>query len=211
MRTLYYSPGACSLAPHILLEEIGEPFALRLVSTADGETRSAQHLRLNPKGRVPVLTCDDWVLTEAPALLFYLATSHRHLALLPESAQGQARASEWSNWLSGTVHSVAIKQVWRPETFSSDPLHHASIVASGKHNLTQAFDLIEARLAVSEWVVSNRYSYVDVYLLVFFRWGNRIGFDMRSGYPAWTRHTERISVRPAVGRALNTEQISLWV
>ncbi len=70
--TLYYSPGACSLAPHIALEEIGLPFSLMLVSTTNGVTRTPGHLRLNPKGRVPVLVTGDSVLTEVPAILVHL-------------------------------------------------------------------------------------------------------------------------------------------
>ena len=66
---LYYSPGSCSLAVHIVLEELGLPFSLQLTSTSDSTTRSPEYLRVNPKGRVPVLVSGDFVLTEAPAIL----------------------------------------------------------------------------------------------------------------------------------------------
>jgi glutathione S-transferase len=208
--TLHHSPGACSLAPHIVLEEIGLPFALNLVSTASGGTQSPEHLRLNPKGRVPVLVWGDEVLTEAPAILLHLALQHPTAALMPEGDAGLVRAVEWFNWLSGSVHAVAVRQVWRPQTFTTRAEPHDDIVAQGHQALRTAFALIESRLAGREWAVGGRYSIVDPYLLVFFRWGNRMGHAMRTAYPAWAQHSQRLLERPAVGRALATEGISIW-
>ncbi len=207
---LYYSPGACSLAPHIALEEIGLPFSLSLVSTADGATRTPQHLRLNPKGRVPVLVTGDSVLTEVPAILIHLALSNAGAGLLSGSQESLVRSLEWFNWLSGSVHAGAIRQVWRPETFTQDHAQHEGIIAKGKENLAFAFTLIEERLMQSAWAVADQYSVVDAYLLVFYRWGNRMGLDMRGLYTAWTGHSLRVLERPAVARALNSERISIW-
>jgi glutathione S-transferase len=208
--TLYFSPGACSLAPHIVLEEIGQPFHLSLVSTADGSTRSPEYLKLNPKGRVPVLVTGDSVLTEATAILLHLAMLHLDKKLLADTHDGLVRSFEWCNWLSGTVHAVAIRQVWRPESFTDVPTQHEGIVAKGKKNLADAFSHIEARLAKTDWAVGENYSIVDPFLLVFFRWGNRIGFDMRNQYTSWTKHALRVLERPATVRALATENISVW-
>lgn len=208
--TLYYSPGACSLAPHIVLEEIGLPYSLALVSTSDGSTHTPEYLRLNPKGRVPVLTIGDVVLTEAPAILLHLAIAHPTAGLMPGGADGLVRSIEWFNWLSGTVHSIAIRQVWRPETFTLDESRHEGIVAKGKQNLASAFAMIDERLNGRTWAVADHCAVVDPYLLVFYRWGNRIGFAMRERYEAWTRHTGRVLERAAVGRALAREGISVW-
>jgi glutathione S-transferase len=208
--TLYYSPGACSLAPHIVLEEIGLPFSLSRVSTVDGGTRTLEHLQLNPKGRVPVLVTGNSVLTEALAILVHLALAHPDAALLPGTQEGLVRSLEWFNWLSGSVHAVAVRQVWRPETFTQDPAQHEPIIAMGKESLSAAFALIEERMKQTDWAVSGSYSIVDAYLLVFYRWGNRMGFGMREKYPAWTRHTLRVLERPAVTQALSREEISVW-
>jgi glutathione S-transferase len=208
--TLYYSPGACSLAPHIVLEELGRPFGLSLVSTADGATRTPEHLRLNPKGRVPVLVSGDSVLTEAPAILLHLALSHPGAALLADFQEGLIRSLEWFNWLSGSVHAVAVRQVWRPETFTQDRAQQGAIIAKGQENLATAFALIEERMKHVAWAVGDRYSIVDAYLLVFYRWGNRMDLDMRARYPSWTRHALRVLERPAVTRALSREEISVW-
>lgn len=219
--TLYYSPGACSLAPHIVLEEIGEPFTLSLASTSGGGTRSATHLRLNPKGRVPVLVTEhvtngrvqSEVLTEAPAILLYLAMRHPAAGLLANTADGLVRSVEWFNWLSSSVHAVAVRQIWRPETFIDESLHpngESGVIAKGKLNLAAAFGLIESRLQVATWAVGDNYSIVDAYLLVFYRWGNRMGINMRALHPQWTAHTERVLLRPAVQGALASEGVSVW-
>jgi glutathione S-transferase len=208
--TLYFSPGACSLAQHIILEELGSPFHLTHASTADGSTRTPEYLKLNPKGRVPVLVVGGAVLTEAPAILMHLALANQERNLVAGGAQGLVRSIEWFNWLSGTVHAVAIRQVWRPESFTAVEIQHEDVIAKGKNNLSEAFAQIESRLAQTVWAVNDAYSIVDPYLLVFYRWGNRIGFNMRSQYPSWTRHTLRVLERPATMRALTSEGISVW-
>jgi glutathione S-transferase len=208
--TLYYSPGACSLAPHIVLEEIGNPFKLQLVSTSSGATRSLDHLKINPKGRVPVLITSGKLLTESPAILLYLALSNPDSHLLPNDPEAIARSVEWLNWLSGTVHAVAIRQIWRAEDFTSDETQTSKVVENGKRNLETAFAYIEARMADRKWALEYGYSIVDPYLLVIYRWGNRIGFDMQKTYPLWTTHTLQMLERNAVKRALLTENISVW-
>jgi len=165
---------------------------------------------LNLKGRVPVFTCKDFVLTEAPAILLHLAMSHPQAGLMPGEPDGLARAIEWFNWLSGTVHSVAIRQVWRPETFTADASQHAGIVEKGKENLASAFAMINDRLSKTHWAVAESYSCVDPFILVFFRWGNRMRFNMPERYQAWTQHTQRVIAREAVARALAKEEISVW-
>ncbi len=209
-RTLYYSPGACSLAAHIVLQELNAPFELALISTSDGSTLSPAHLRLIPKGRVPVLVTGESVLTEAPAILIYLAMAQPEAHLLDTSPEALARTVEWFNWLSGSVHAVAVRQVWRPESFTHDHASLDAIIAKGKESLAAAFALIEQRLCSNLWCVGDFYSIVDPYLLVFYRWGNRMSMPMPVQYPTWTAHTMRVLERPAVRRALDGESISVW-
>lgn len=194
----------------MVLEELGEPFGLRLASTSDGGTQSPAYLRLNPKGRVPVLVTGDSVLTEAPAILIYLASAYPAAQLLEASVEALVKSVEWLNWLSGTVHAVAVRQVWRPESFTLDPAAHAGIVGKGEEGLRKAFTLIDARLGNAAWCVGDHYSIVDAYLLVFYRWGNRMGVPMRDRYPEWTKHALRLLQRAAVKRALDREAISVW-
>lgn len=134
-----------------MLEEIGLPFQLAHVSTADGATHTAKHFKLNPKGRVPVLVAGDSVLTEAPAIPVHLAMQHPDKKLLSSTPDTPMRSMEWCNWLSGTVHAVAVRQVWRPELFTDMPAQHEAIATKGKKNLADAFSHIGARLASAAW------------------------------------------------------------
>ena len=207
---LYYSPGSCSLAVHIVLEEIGKPFELKQLLTDRGDAKQPEFRRLNPKGRVPVLIENDKALTEAPAILMHLANCNPEADLSPVGNEEIFRALEWFNWLSGTVHSGAIRQIWRPEYFTKDAEGQSGIVAQGQENLAEAHRLIEARLRKGSWGLGSRYTVLDPYLLVFFRWGNRMQVPMSERYPVWTNHTERMIERAAVKNALTTEGISVW-
>ena len=209
---LYASPGASSLAPHIVLQEIGAPFELALVvhHGEGADTHKLAFQKMNPKGRVPVLTDGEFVLTESAAIIVFLASQHQEAGLMPQGPDGFVRAIEWFNWLSSAVHAVAVRMVWRADFFSGDPAAHPAIVSKGHEHLAHAHSLIEQRLQGRDYAVGNAYSIVDPYLLVYYRWGNRMQLDMAGRFPAWTAHARRLETRPAVQRALAAEQISLW-
>lgn len=210
---LYYSPGACSLAVHIALEEIGIPFEREEVSVARGETTQPEYLAINPKARVPALAIagETRVLTELPAILTFLARRHPEANLLPsDNALDEARCHEWLAWLAGWVHGVGYGELWRPLRFVSDPALCETISAAGRRTIEQSCVCIEAELADGRpWAVARGYSIVDPFLLVLYRWGNRIGLPMRERYPAWTGIVRRVSARPAVQRAMANEGVFL--
>lgn len=204
MYKLFYSPGACSLAPHIALEEIGLEYELSLVSVKKGETNSAQYLEINPKGRVPALYIEDELLTEAPAILIYLSRIHSQHNLLPKTDLELARCLEWFNYLATNVHAIGYGQLWRPARFSNDDACLPSITEKGRSNLVTAYAYIESLLNNKQWVVSNTYTCVDPYLFVFYRWGKLIGFNMEQ-FRNWTSHTELMLSRDTVQNALHQE------
>jgi glutathione S-transferase len=205
---LYYSPGACSLAVHIVLEEIGAPYELELRSARNGEgTTTPDYLAINPKGRVPTLTGVDGgaVLTEATAILLFLARRHPQALLLPDGIAGEARVLEWLSWLSIDLHGIGYGQLWRAHRFVDDPSLETAVQAKGRANIAAAHDLIEQRLCDGRpWAVGDRYSLVDPYLLVFWLWGSRVDFDM-ARWPSWSRLMERVLDRSAVRRAMAQE------
>ncbi|HET7833071.1 MAG TPA: glutathione S-transferase N-terminal domain-containing protein [Gallionella sp.] len=209
MIKLYYSPGACSLAPHILLEELGVPYQLELVSIAEGRTQAPEFLAVNPKGRVPVLEVNGAILTEAPAILVYLALTHPDKSMLPSDPVEHFRCLEWFNWLSGTVHAMGYGQLWRPERFIDDSSQYDRISAKGRENIIDSHRHIETLLNGRSWSIGNRYSCVDPYLLVFYLWGNAIGLNMATEYPAWSGHAARVLARDAVQRAINQEGLPI--
>lgn len=211
MLKLYYSPGACSLAPHILLEESGLAYQTELVAIAEGKNRTPEYLAINPKGRVPALLTEEGeILTEVPAIAWYIADAAPALRLLPAGRLAAARYFEWFNWLSGTVHTMAYGQFWRTQRFVDGEQAFPPIKEKGRQNILDHYAYIEGRLKGRSWAVGNAYTAVDAYLLVFFRWGNRIGLDMRAGYPYWTAQAERVLQRPAVQRVLGEERITIW-
>lgn len=215
MHTFYYSPNSCSLAPHVVLEEVGLHYRSVLVR-AGTATTTEEWRKMNPKGRVPALSHVPGsiggaanLLTEVPAISIYLADTHPEAGMLPSNAALRARAIEWMNWLSGAVHAMAFGQIWRAHRFSDDPDTHQSISAKGLATLKEHYFFIEGLLADGrDWALPSGYSVVDPYLLVFWRWGGQVGLDM-GAHTAWRRNVGRMLERPAVGRALDACQIPI--
>jgi glutathione S-transferase len=219
MHKLYYSPNSCSLAPHIVLEEIGQPYETELILATDGKmTNTPEWRAINPKGRVPALTGVPGriggapnLLTEVQAILLFLARSYPDARLLPDNPAGEARAVEWMTWLASNVHAMSFGQLWRPERFSANESCFLHIKAKGRENLRQQFAYIETLLSDGrDWAVSGRYSVVDPYLLVFYRWGSLFDLDMARDFPAWTDIARRVCARPAVGRVLAASGIRVF-
>lgn len=218
MYLLYYSPGACSLAAHILLEELAQPFKLELRSALKGiGTQTPEYLSINPKGRVPALLCLDspigdeaGVLTELPAILVYLAHQAKTGHFIPASPGELARCLEWLNWLSGTVHSLSYGQVWRPQRFVDDENLFPAIVEKGRRNVMDNYRFIEQHIGGARGQsIFSGYNVVHPVLLVFWIWGKWIDLDMNNSFPAWHRLVHSMIERPAVRRALATEGIDL--
>jgi len=182
---LYFSPGACSFAPHVVLREIGLTFDLRKFSTADRSNYSPEYLAVNPKGRIPALLIDGFTLTENPAILAYLGRRFPEAGLYPSTAaEDEARCLEWLAWSSNQ--------------------------ASGHTNFQRCLAEIDAHLTRSPFAAGSHFTVVDSFWLVFYRWGMRQRYEMKTLYPAYTRYAEVLSERPSVVAALAAEGISLW-
>jgi len=207
---LYYAPGACSLAPHIVLNEIGHPFELRKVPLAERANYSAEYLAINPKGRIPAMEIDGFILTEAPAILAYLGRRFPEAGLYPaNAAEAEARCLELLAWSSNTVH-VAYAQLLRPERFVLNEQHYPPVRESGRVNYERCLADIENILQRQDYAVRGQFTVVDPFWLVFYRWGMRNGYDMRNRFPAYTAYAERLCSRPSVQRALAVEGITMW-
>jgi len=207
---LYYAPGACSLAPHIVLEETGERYELERVDIASGQQNSPEFLRVNPKARVPVLIDGDWTLTEAPAILRYIAARHPSAGLWPWEPREEARCAEWLNWLSSTIQPAFV-HVRRANRYASDPRAVEDVAATGKKNARELWQAVEQKIGEGPWAIGERYSVADPLLVVYWHWGRGpvLGFDMESDFPFWTAHARRLAQRPAVRRAFAGEGLQL--
>jgi glutathione S-transferase len=210
MMRLYYAPGACSLAPHIALEEAGARFELARVDLAANQQNSPEFLRINPKARVPALADGEWVLTEAPAILRYIAARHPAAALWPWDPREEARCAEWLNWLSSTIQ-VAFTQVRRAARYAADPRAVEDVAATGKNTCRDLWQAVEHKIGAGPWAIGERYSVADPLLLVYWIWGRGpvLGFEMASDFPQWTAHARRLATRPAVRRAFAAEGLPL--
>ena len=203
MLKLYYSPGACSLVPHIALEEAGVEFTALRIPIADGGHLTPEYLAINPHARLPALGTDEGIITENIAVLNFLADRFGAPGSVPRGdAYAAARCNELLGWFSSSVH-IAFAEVWRGGRFTDDEKLWPALEAGGRKVLHQQFNEIET-LCADEWLVPSGYSGADGYALTFLRWAKRIGFDI-SLYPQWLGLVERVLERPAVKRALQRE------
>jgi glutathione S-transferase len=203
---LHYSPGACSFAVHALLEEIGAPFELVERNIRAGGTKSEAYRHINPKARVPALEHDGEVLTEAPAILVYLAERHPEAGLIgPAGSLARCRALEWLNYLSSTLHPL-YWGVWRAHRLSADATHHAAIAETVTRDLAERYAGIDQHLARNEYTAGEAMSVADFLQYVFTRWAWRIALPVES-WPHLHAHFERMDAWPAVRRAFATERL----
>ena len=203
MLTLYYSPGACSMASHIALEETGEPYEAKLVSIPKGEHRSPDYLAVNPRGKVPALRTDDRVLTENVAILFYVASTFFDCRLLPLDPLDGARCLATMAWFSNTVHP-SFTRTLRPERFAGEEAAQAAVKASGREAFWANLQELDGLLKGKDWVAGVQYTVCDPYALVFYGWGLRAELPMRD-LRAYTGFKDRMLARPAVRKVLERE------
>ncbi|HUH83770.1 MAG TPA: glutathione S-transferase family protein [Stellaceae bacterium] len=205
MLTLYYSPGACSTASHIGLEEAGAAYETKAVALAKGEQRTPEYLKINPRGKVPALKLDDGsVLTENTAILTYLAMRFPEKNLLPKDIAAETRCISMMAWLSNSVHTV-FGHIVRPERFSEEQSAAAGIREMAKKSFWERLQEIDGLVAGKTWMQGDQYTTCDPYALVFYGWGARIDQPVRElkHYTAWK---DRMLQRPAVRKVLEREQ-----
>ena len=202
MLTLFYTPGACSLASHIVLEESGEKYEAKKVDLAAGEQRTEAYLKMNPLGRVPVLKLDNGEpLTENTAILPYLG---KRFGLWPKDAAAEANALSLMGFFASSVHP-AHAHVGRPERYSDDTSAYAGIKDKGLKTFHELLKQVDGMLAGREWF-SDGYSVVDPYGLVFYTWGVRRELPMAE-LKNYTAHKDRVIKRPAAARVVEEEKI----
>ncbi|MFC5427391.1 glutathione S-transferase family protein [Paraburkholderia denitrificans] len=211
MNTLFYYPGNASMAPHILLEEIGQPFQLKLVDRERNEHKSADYLKLNPNGLIPVLADGDFVLYESAAICLHLADTHPGSALAPVLGTPQrAEFYKWLMWLTNTLQSTLIAYFYPERWVDADNADGArQVQARAEAKIVTLLDQLEAQLETSggPWLLGETYSALDPYALMLCRWTRGLQRPART-WPRIGAYLQRMLERPAVVRAYKTEQIS---
>jgi glutathione S-transferase len=203
---LYYSPGACSLGIHVLLEEIGKPYQTASVNLREGEQYKPDFTAINPKSKVPTLERDDGsVLTEFPAIAFWLASKNPEAKLLPPDVDGQARALEAMDYAVATLHMQGFGRLFRPSGFAPSASDEEAVKARGKEILQKGFALVDAKLAGKDYI-TGAFSVADAALFYVEFWATaRFAMTLP---PNCAAHYERMKARPAVARVLQQEGLA---
>ena len=204
MLTLYFSPGACSLASHIGLEETGAPYELKPILLAKGQQRTDEYLKINPRGKVPALSVDGKVLVENTAILTYLSRRFPEKKLLPSDPAEEARCIGKMCWFSSIVHP-SYQRSHRPERFAEGEAAQAAVKENGRKMFWANLQEIDGMIQANDWIMGRDFTAVDGYALVFYGWASRSGFPVQElgAYTAWQ---ERMMNRPSVRKSVESEQ-----
>ena len=196
---LYYSPGACSLSPHIVSREAGIPVELQKVSTKDKTMDGGgDYWQVNGKGYVPALKMDDGqVLTEGPAIVQYLADRKPESGLAPKNGTPERyRLQEWLNFITAEIHK-GFSPLFRPNT----PEEYKTI---SKENLSKRFDWLDKQLAGKDYLMGKTFTVADAYLFVVLGWTKPTNIDL-SRWPNLAAYHARVAARPKVKEAMVAE------
>ena len=190
----------------MLLREIGAPFELRLVDRASNEQKSAEYLKLNPSGTIPVLVDDGMPIFETAAIALYLADRHPEAMLAPPAGSRERGAYyKWIVLISNGLQTQYRAWFYAHE-FVDDPAHVDSVKAATAARIGKTFELISAHLASNTWLLGEAFCAVDLYLFMFIRWGRALPQPPRLD-PVLAAFAARVAARPAVLEALNVEGI----
>ena len=195
---LYYYPGACSMAPHIVLNEAKLKFELDKVDLAAKKTAGGEdYLQVNPKGYVPALRLDDGsVLTEASVICQYLADLRPRRGLAPKPrTMERYRLEEWLNFCAAEIHK-SLGAFFNPKM--TPEWREAQLALVGRR-----FDYLESALARNEYLMGE-FSIADAYLFTVLNWTNLHNIDV-SKWPNIKAYMARIAARPSVKKAMKAE------
>lgn len=200
---LFAVTGACSLAAHILLNELGVQYEIILNELKDGVPEEA--MKLNPKKKVPVLEIDGQVITENVAILTAIAQLAPEKSLLGKTDFEKFRVYEYLSYLSGTLHGQAFTCIFRPGTFTNDESAFKSVKQKGIEMALKSCEYIETGLS-GVYAVGNQLTVVDPYLLVFWFWGIRfLNTDMHARFPKYAALIKELQKRESVQKTLRQE------
>ncbi len=198
---LYYTPGACSLGSHIVLEWIGEPYQTQRVSRE--QRKAPEYLKINPAGAVPALEHDGWILTQNAAILDFLADMFPQSGLGGDgTAKSRAEVNEWLAFVNSDVHP-AFKPLFGATAYLGDEAVIDKTKADARAKLRGYFERLDAQLAGKDWLTGSR-SIADPYLFVVARWAKSNRVDL-SGLDNIERFFKNMGQDVGVQKALEDE------
>jgi len=202
MVKLYFSPGACSLSPHIVLREAGLAFDLEQVDLQTKKLKSGgDFLEINPKGQVPVLKLDNGeILTEGPAIVQYIADRKPETGLAPKAGtMPRYRLQEWLNFVTSELHKV-FAPLFRPNT----PEEFVKIT---KENLANKFNFLDKELGKRPYLMGDKFTVPDAYAFTVVGWSKYKDIDL-SRWPNLKAYMDRVAARPKVQEAMKAEGLT---
>ncbi len=210
MIQLHYYPGNASMAPHMLLEELGVPFELKLVDRTVQAHKSAGYLRMNPNGLIPVMVDGDLVLYETAAILLHLADTHPQAGLAPTlGTTDRAQFYKWLMWMTNTLQASLILYFY-PERWvdEGNATAAAQVKAHAEAKVGGLLDQMDTYLASHghQWFLGERFSAIDPLAFLLCRWTRGFGRPARS-LPHLGPYLQRMLERTAVRRAFETEKL----
>jgi glutathione S-transferase len=201
---LYYSPGACSLSDHIVLEWIGQPYEAVRLSREQRQT--PEYLAINPAGAVPAFEEDGWVLTQNAAILNYLADRFPEARLGGDgSLRGRADVNKWLAMANADIHP-AFHPLFGAPAYLEDPVLIERSKQAARDKLRVLFERVDRQLAGRDWITGSR-SIADPYLFVVTRWALAMEVDL-SGLDNLHRFFGHMLADPGVQRALQQEGLA---
>ncbi len=202
---LFYAPGACSIGIHILLEEIGKPYETQAVNLREGEQYKPGFTAVNPKSKVPTLQRDDGsVLTEYPAIAYYLARTNPYANLLPDDIDLQTQSLELTDYAVSTIHMQGFARQFRSSNFTPNPADEDAVKARGKELAEKGFALLDKTLEGKGYAVGT-FSIADSAIFYVELWSKRVGITLP---PNCAAHFDRMMARPAVQRVMQQEGLA---
>ena len=196
---LFYSPGACSLSPHIALLEAGIPFTLVKVDLKSKKVESGEDFNgVNGKGYVPALQLDNGqILTEGPAIVQYIADQKPATGLAPAVGTIERyKLQEWLNFISSEIHKAMGSMF--------NPAQTADWKEAVKATLSKRLDWLSKQLEGKQYLMGEKFSVADGYLFTILRWAKIVGFDLGK-WPVIQQYVARVGQRPKVLEAMKAE------
>ena len=208
---LYFSPGACSFVPHVLLQLSGAAFEPTMVKLHKGEQYGEEYKAINPRGQVPVLVDDGKVITQIVAIILYLDQKFPEAKFLPTEPVARAKSIEVLAWMNNTVHPT-FTHIFMPQKFSDQADVQTALKTFNtqvyKGLLSELESLVVNHLSPSGWLSGEVLGPLDAYSLTLTRWGSIAGIDPTT-YPSLWAHVNRVANDVQVAQVIERERLQL--
>lgn len=204
MYQLYYSPGACSMAIHVVLNELNQPVELKPVSIQNGDTRTPEYLALNPRGQVPLLLVDGNPMVEGAAMITYLLDTHGPSELLPAKGWERAQALQWLMFANATLHGAYGRIFWLNKIAKDDA--QKALIMTAIDQVQGLWDQIEQELQGKPFLAGQHCTAGDVLVTVIANWGAWLPKPINFG-PKTKALLKAVSARPAFQKAVAAEGV----